>query len=141
MWRHGEDKLHAQAAALATSAPDTQVLLYVQGQIAIDWYETTRAMLPPPCGTDADGDFNGYFLNATNGKPAPWPSPHCSPDLMYDFGQQRVRDHFLNAVALPMANAPNVHGIWFDDTVSECPVAMPPRSSDREFLMTVYMYG
>ena len=55
VFRHGEAKLHAQAAALASSAPSTEVLIYIQGQLAIDWYESTRAMLPPPCGADAAG--------------------------------------------------------------------------------------
>ena len=62
MFRHGEDKLHAQAAALATTAPNTEVLIYIQGQLAIDWYESTRAMLPPPCGADADGAFKDFWL-------------------------------------------------------------------------------
>jgi hypothetical protein len=116
-WRHGEDKLHAQAAALAISAPHTQVMLYLQGQLAIDWYETTRAMLPPPCGTDSVNAFADFWLvNATDGKPAHWPSPHCGPDLNYDFSQQKVRDHYVESVVLPLASAPNVHGIWFDDT-------------------------
>ena len=28
----------------------------------------------------------------------------------------QVRDHFVDNVAMPMANAPNVRGVWFDDT-------------------------
>ena len=51
-----------------------------------------------------------------NGKPAEWPSLHCSPDPNYDFGQQKVRDHFVANVALPMAAGPNVGGLWFDYT-------------------------
>ena len=93
-----------------------QVLIYIQGQLAIDWYESTRAMLPPPCGTDAAGAYKDFWLMSKNGKPAEWPSPHCSPDLNYDFSQQKVRDHFVSHVALPMAAAPNVKGLWFDDT-------------------------
>jgi hypothetical protein len=130
VFRHGEDKLHKQAAALATSAPNTEVLIYVQGQLAIDWYESTRAMLPPPCGADATGVFKDFWLMNDTGKPAEWPSPHCcglpcpanrlSPaaagDLSYDFSQQRVRDYFVSHVALPMASAPNVKGVWFDDS-------------------------
>ena len=61
VFRHGEDKLHAQAAALAVSAPSTEVLIYIQGQLAIDWYESTRAMLPPPCGGDATGKTARHF--------------------------------------------------------------------------------
>jgi hypothetical protein len=91
-------------------------LIYIQGQLAIDWYESTRAMLPPPCGTDAAGAYKDFWLMSKNGKPAEWPSPHCSPDLNYDFSQQKVRDHFVSHVALPMAAAPNVKGLWFDDT-------------------------
>jgi hypothetical protein len=120
--RHAEDKLHAQAAALAVSAPYTQVLLYMQGQLALDWYESPRVLLPPPCGTDAAGEFAGYFLkNASDGSPAVWPSPFCSTapgrgDLNYDFSQERVRDYFVSQIALPYAAAPNVAGVWFDDT-------------------------
>jgi hypothetical protein len=110
-FRHGEDKLHAQAAALAKSAPNTEVLIYVQGQLAIDWYESTRAMLPPPCGGDATGAYKDFWLMSKDGKPAEWPSPHCSPDLNYDFGKQKVVDHFVSQVALPMATAPNVK-VW-----------------------------
>ena len=40
------------AATLATTAPHTEVLMYMQGQLAMDWYEITRALLPPPCGTE-----------------------------------------------------------------------------------------
>ena len=36
-FRHGEDKLHGQAEVLAKAAPDTDVLIYIQGQLAIDW--------------------------------------------------------------------------------------------------------
>ena len=125
--RHGEDKLHAMAAALAATAPETQVLLYMQGQLAMDWYESTRAMLPPPCGTDAAGAFESFWLkdSTRQGRPAQWPSPFCNPngtrggsggDRNYDFGQQKVRDHFVQEIALPYAAAPNVHGVWFDDT-------------------------
>ena len=60
--------------------------------------------------------FTVYVALHMQGKPAGWPSPHCSPDLNYDFGQQKVRDHFVANVALPMAAAPNVKGLWFDDT-------------------------
>lgn len=32
VFRHGEDKLHAEAAALALTAPNTEVLIYIQGE-------------------------------------------------------------------------------------------------------------
>ena len=54
-WRHTDDKMRKAAAALATAAPDTEVLMYMQGQLAMDWYEITRALLPPPCGVDSVG--------------------------------------------------------------------------------------
>lgn len=73
-------------------------------------------MLPPPCGADAAGAFHDFWLMSEDGKPAEWPSPHCSPDLNYDFSQQKVREYFVSHVALPMAAAPNVKGLWFDDT-------------------------
>ena len=86
------------------------------GQLAIDWYESTREMLPPPCGSDSAGEYTGFWLKGADGKPAAWPSPHCGPDLNYDFSQRRVQEHFVSSVALPMANHANVKGLWFDDT-------------------------
>jgi hypothetical protein len=121
IFRHGEDKLHAQAQVLAKEAPGTDVLIYIQGQLAIDWYESTRNMLPPPCGADANGTFANFWLMQKDGTPAPWPSPGggCGPDLNYNFSRQEVREYFVEHVALPMAtlpSAPNLRGVWFDDT-------------------------
>ena len=67
-WRHTDERMRAVAAALATAAPETEVLMYMQGQLAMDWYEITRALLPPPCGTDAAGAFAEFWLldNATH---------------------------------------------------------------------------
>ena len=50
--------------------------MYLQGQLAVDWYENTRALLPPPCGTDVAGNFADFWLldNKTH-KPAAWPVP------------------------------------------------------------------
>eukprot|EP00040_Diaphanoeca_grandis_P044010 m.11044 g.11044 ORF g.11044 m.11044 type:complete len:492 (-) comp8613_c0_seq2:135-1610(-) len=117
-FRHAEDKLHNQAAMLATTAPNTEVLVYVQGQLALNWYEYQRAMLPPPCGTDLNGTYTDYFLKGPDGTPAQWPgsSPDCPHILNYNFSQAKVRDHFVNEIVTPTATAPNIKGIWFDDT-------------------------
>jgi hypothetical protein len=125
-WRHTDVKMRAVAAALATAAPHTEVLMYMQGQLAMDWYEITRALLPPPCGTDSAGAFADFWLldNATH-KPAAWPSPRGSicrglngSDLQYDFGQAKVRDYFVQHIVLPFADAPNVRGVFLDDADS-----------------------
>jgi hypothetical protein len=78
-WRHTDAKMKALAAKLSTAAPKTEVIMYMQGQLAMDWYEITRALLPPPCGTDSSGAFADFWLldNATHA-PAAWPSPHGS---------------------------------------------------------------
>ena len=95
-------------------------MFYLQGQLAMDWYESTRRLLPPPCGTDASGNFTSFFLkNASDGTPAHWPSPFCSPagyDLNYDFSQPEVVDYYVNHIALPLADSENLFGLWFDDT-------------------------
>jgi hypothetical protein len=125
-WRRTDVKMRALAAELATTAPSTEVLMYMQGQLAMDWYEITRAMLPPPCGTDSNGVFADFWLldNATH-RPAPWPSPKGSvcrnlngSDLSYDFGQAKVRNHFVQHIVLPFADAPNVKGVFLDDADS-----------------------
>jgi hypothetical protein len=78
-WRHTDSKMRALAAKLSTAAPKTEVIMYMQSQLAMDWYEITRALLPPPCGTDSVGAFDDFWLldNATH-RPAAWPSPHGS---------------------------------------------------------------
>jgi hypothetical protein len=119
-YRHGEDKLHAEAEVLAKAAPYTDVLIYVQGQLAIDWYESTRAMLPPPCGGDVNGAFKDFWLVQKDGTPAPWPSPArgCT-DLNFNFSKPEVREYFVEHVGMPMATlptAPNLKGVWFDGT-------------------------
>ena len=78
-WRHTDNKMRALAAKLGTAAPKTEVIMYMQSQLAMDWYEITRALLPPPCGTDSGGAFENFWLldNATH-RPAAWPSPHGS---------------------------------------------------------------
>ena len=125
-WRRTDTKMRALSAGLRTTAPGTEVLMYMQGQLAMDWYEVTRAMLPPPCGTDSAGAFDDFWLldNATH-RPARWPSPKGSTcrglngsDLSYDFGQAEVREYFVQHIVLPFADAPNVKGVFLDDADS-----------------------
>ena len=86
----------------------------------MDWYESTRLLLPPPCGTDVSGNFTDFFLkNASDGTPAHWPSPFCSPagyDLNYNFSQPQVVDYYVNHIALALADSENLFGVWFDDS-------------------------
>ena len=78
-WRHTDTKMRALAAKLSTTAPQTEVIMYMQSQLAMDWYEITRALLPPPCGTDNVRAFEDFWLldNSTH-RPAAWPSPRGS---------------------------------------------------------------
>ena len=62
---------------------------------------TIEALAPDQRAQGNTKQHTPHELMSKNGKPAEWPSPHCSPDLNYDFSQQKVRDHFVSHVARP----------------------------------------
>ena len=96
-----------------------RIVPYVQGMIALDWYESTRRVLRPPIGNDTTGAFTHFWLKNKSGQPLLWPSPNPTDGLgtpMYNFSIPEVQEYFVTRVAAPLAGAANMKGLWFDDT-------------------------
>ena len=114
--RNEEDKLHQQAAALAKAAPNTDIVPYVQGLIALDWYGQHDAFSRRRLGTTqlehSLTSGSGITLAAVL-----WPSavPGVLGTTMFNFSTPEVREYFVTEVA-PRWRATNMKGLFFDDT-------------------------